>query len=165
MYKEFSGIAWDAFLNSIPIPAAVLDADGEFESVNVAMLRDVGEAESPRTEIVERWRLARATGRAVLFGSNRYLWIMIPALESEGSLLIGIEASSTGHEGLLGNGESSESVIRTIRAQLAAIAGLAGSLQASLSGTGREQAAMIEQNSRLVLREIQSLKVPSHVSN
>jgi len=165
MNTEFSGIAWDAFLNSIPIPAAVLNSRGEFDSVNLAMLRDVGESESPRAEIVERWRLARATGRPVLFGSNRYQWMMIPAIERDGSLLIGIEAGPAGNDGLLASGETSETVIRTIRAQLAAIAGLAGSLQASLSGPGREQAAMIEQNSRLVLREIQSLKVPNHVSN
>lgn len=165
MNTEFSGIAWDTVVNAIPIPAAVLNSRGEFDSLNLAMLRDVGEAESPRAEIVDRWRLARATGRAVLFGSDRYLWMMIPALEGDGSLLIGIEGGTAGNDGRLANGETSESVIRTIRAQLAAIAGLAGSLQASLRGPGREQAAMIELNSRLVLREIQSLKVPNRVSN
>lgn len=161
METEFSEVAWDPLLNSISIPAAVLNSRGEYDSLNTAMLRDVGDATAPGAEIMERWRLARATGQAILFSTEKYLWMMIPALDRQGSLLIGFEAGAVSKEGLPAREATSESVFRTIRAQLAAIAGLAGSLQASLSGPGRDQAAMIEQNSRLVLREIQSLKVSS----
>jgi len=182
MVHTSNGRDWSEVLDALPFPVAVLDAESRFLLLNRASAADallargrVGETDlaccdgepATRERARERHRhyeRSLLTQEPLFFeedtepvaAQQQRLWLCVPVRIAENLRLIvvGLCADQAKPEALL---QLLHTINQELRAPLAALVGLAGTLAHELTGEQQARASLIDQSGQRLLRQLSAL--------